>query len=569
MSSREATLRPWQVVLVLSALSGWYLAAVLPYLGDFPLLDWPQMGIIAPAHKLADEGVYGNDLFTGFHRSELRNYEYMPAYPLLVALSFELFGLGVWQARLVSVFCGWLVLMLIYLLGRQLHGVMAGLVAATLWVTLRPGLIPDTSGVMGIDFARVVRYDILVPVFVLAACVCFLWATRQKMPAARGPVAGYLAAGCLAGLATLAHVYGAFILAVFFAVLAWHLGWRCLRTWAPYAIAIGWGLALLPWVIYVLRDVSAYAGQMSRHQGRFELFDIGFFWQNLEREIWRYAAWSGGSLEAAFLQPRVAIWLLLLLTPVSTWLLWRRAGRAEGRLADRFLLLAFPVLQMCLALLIALKRYYYAILVLPFLVLQLAFLAEWLRSWAALRGGAWRYVLTGVLALTAIEGGWGIARVHASARQTTPYLELSEAISSSIPRGSRVLITQPYWLGLKRFGHDELRSLNLIFLTPREQTMESIMAELDPDFVVIESYYLELDPTNPRASPGNIDVRRVFLALGAYLEERCSVAARHESPSYGRVDVHDCRNREGRTVPPLYPPAVTSFEARETHLHKP
>lgn len=555
------------VVLALVLLSAGYLVAVLPYLGDFPVLDWPQMGIIAPAHKLADEGVYGNDLFAGYHRSEERNYEYMPAYPLLVALSFELFGLGVWQARLVSVLCGWLTLLLIFQLGRQLYGTAAGLIAATLWVTLRPGRIPETSGIMGVDFARVVRYDVLVPVFVLAASCCFLWAMRQPADAGRASdrasTVRFFAAGLLAGLATLAHVYGAFILAVLAAVLLWHRGWGSWRAWPPYALLAGWGAALLPWVLYVLRDVPAYAGQMSRHHGRFGIFDLAFYRSNLEREIWRFAAWSGGSVEAAFLRPRAALWLLLVLVPVSSVVLWRRARRADGSLADRFLLLALPILELCLALLIALKRYYYAILVLPFMVLQLAFLADRWRRWAEHRGGrtalVGRVALAAVLGLVASEAGWGVARVHVTARQTTPYLQLTEAIASSIPTGSRLLISQPYWLGLKRRGHHELRSLNLVFLAPPSRPLAAVMRELAPDFVVLESYYLERDPTNPRASPGNAPVRRVFLALGAYLEERCSVTAGHDSESYGLVEVYDCR-RAREAVSSAFHVAKPSFD---------
>src|SRR5215208_5379311 len=107
-----------QVAIVLAALIGWYGLATLPYLGDFPLLEWAQMGIAAPAYKLAMQGIYGNDLFAGFYRTEAYNYEYMPLYPLLVALSFKILGLGVWQARLVSVLCGLATILLTFWLGR-------------------------------------------------------------------------------------------------------------------------------------------------------------------------------------------------------------------------------------------------------------------------------------------------------------------------------------------------------------------------------------------------------------------------------------------------------------------
>ncbi|MEM7355209.1 MAG: glycosyltransferase family 39 protein [Acidobacteriota bacterium] len=538
MDGDETSFRRWRTALVLALVSIWYFAATLPYLSDFPLLGWAQMGIVAPAAKLAEDGVYGNDLFTGFHRSEDRNYEYMPAYPLLVAGSFEVFGLGVWPARLVSVFCGWLTLLLVFQLGRQLYGAATGLLAAMLLVTLRVGLLPNTSGVALLDFARLIRYDILVPVGVLGACCCFLWAMRRTSP--RVAIVGFVAAGALAGLATLAHVYGGFILAVLASVLLWQHGWRVLRSAAPYFIALGWLLAMLPWIVYVLQDWPAYVGQMSRHAGRFELFDLGFYWHNLQREPWRYAAWSGGGFAGTFLRPRVGIWLVLALVPASTWVLWRRNRDGGGTLADRFLLVSLPILALCLALLIALKRYYYIVLVLPFIALQVAFLVEKARQWAMRRGGPARYVVPVVLALVVVEAGVGILQIRKLGARTTPYLELSEAIARSIPRGSKLLITQPWWLGLRHFGHQHLRSVNLVFLY-RSQTIETVMASLAPDFVVIEELFLDPQSSDPRAS-GNPQARRSFQELRSYLAETCaSDVTRIPSSDYGAILIYDCR----------------------------
>ncbi len=562
MTDKNLISKRWRVILALGLLSSWYFAATLPYLEDFPLLDWPQMGILAPAHKLASEGVYGNNLFAGYHRSEQRNYEFMPAYPLLVALSFKLFGFGVWQARLVSVLCGWLALMLMFQLGRLLYGVRVGLLAATLLATLRLGLIPGTSGVAVIDFARVIRYDIMVPVFVLAACCCFVWALQRSeigndKQALRWVSAGYLASGLLAGLATLTHVYGAFVVPLLGAVLLWHRGLRVMRCSAPYLIACGFGLGLMPWVAYVLQDFEAYVGQMSRHHGRFGLFDPSFYWHNFQREAWRYAAWSGGSLEAAFLRPRVGIWLVLILVPTSSFILWRRIHdkglngtlEASQRAADRFLFLAFPVLELCLALVIALKRYYYTILIWPFLALQLAFLADWLWRQPRWRGRAARIVAPIVLVLLFLESGVGLVAVRNVASATTPYEEMCEAIATALPAGNRGLISQPYWLGLTGRGYDDLRSLNLVFLYPPSMPIEEVMARLAPDWVVIEGYYFERDATDPRASPGNIGVRQRFLELGAYLATQCSrEEVGHPSPDYGTIEVYDCRSTTRRFV---------------------
>ena len=74
----RADVKRYASALVLAAVVAWSLLATLPYLADFPVMEWAQMRIITPAYKLAVEGTYGNDLLTGFYNAEQRYYEYMP-----------------------------------------------------------------------------------------------------------------------------------------------------------------------------------------------------------------------------------------------------------------------------------------------------------------------------------------------------------------------------------------------------------------------------------------------------------------------------------------------------------
>lgn len=528
-----------RVPLVLALLSAWYLAATLPRLADFPLLDWPQMGIVAPAAKLAEEGVYGNDLFAGFYDSESRNYEYMPAYPVLVAGSFELFGIGVFQARLVSVFCGWLVMLLTFQLGCRLRGPAVGLTAAALLCVLRLGLLPATSGVPLLDFARVIRYDILVPVGVLASALCFLEADRRR---GRTRTVVLLAAGAFAGLATLAHVYGVFILAVFAATLFWQRGWRVLCEAPLYLLAAGWLLALLPWIVYVLQDPAAYAGQMSRHEGRFEFLSFEFYRYNLVREPWRYTAWLKGGFPDTLLRPRPGIWVLVLGLPAGLALLWRKAR--DGGSKDRLLLLSLPVLALCLGLLIYMKRYAYTVLVLPFIALWLAVAIVELWRWTAGRRG-WRTALAAIGVLVTIEGAAGVARVLKTAASSSDYLELCAEIARPIPPASRLLVSQPYWLGLEKAGvrdehHFEMQSVNLVFLLAKTTTVEEVLDRLDPDAVVIESYFFDPTSTDPRGPPPESESKRTFLEIAAYLDRHCGEVHRVENSDYGEVLIFLC-----------------------------
>ena len=522
-------------VWVLTLLAVGYLVATVPHLADFPLQDWPQMGIAAPAWKLAAEGVYGNDLFAGYHRSELRNYEYMPAYPLLVAGAFEVFGLGVIQARAVSVFCGLLAVLLTFELGRRCHGRRVGLTAAAILCGLRLGLLPETSGIPLVDYSRIIRYDILVPVAVLAASVLFLRARES------GRALVFFGAGVCAGVATLAHVYGTFMLVVLAVTLLWHDGWEGLRRPPLYLLVAGWWVALSPWILYILQDPQAYLGQMSRHAGRFDLLDPTFYWSNLRREIGRYGPWFKGGFPETFLQPRVGIWWLLAGAPVAWLSLWRRV-RAAGRLADRLLFLSVPMLALCLALFIFMKRPVYVLLILPFLALWLGLVASEAWRCGARRRG-WRVALGAFALLALFESGWAVARTLDSARRASPYEPLCERLAASIPSGSRLLISQPYWLGLAKHGDFELRSANLVFLMAREMSVAEAMSRLDVDGVVIEEYFLDAAPSEGQGPPPGSEAKGVFLALRSFLERHCSArVTRHPDDDYGAVSVYLCRD---------------------------
>ena len=539
MSSRRAS-----ILIALGLSSAWLLFATLPYLGDYPIPGWSEMGIAAPAYKLASQGVYGNDLFTGFYGSEERNYEYMPAYPLLVAASFAIVGPGMVQARAVSVACALLVVLLTYAVGRRLFDAAVGVVAAALLVGMRLGLVPGTSGVPLLDFARDVRYDILVPVFVLASSLTFLAAMspdpRRSQPDGAGlrRSGGWLfAAGVLAGLATLAHVYGAFILAPFAATILLLDGSPASRLRSLLQIAVGWLVAMLPWALYVARDWQAYLGQMSRHEGRFDVLSPSFYLDNLMREVWRYGSWSGGSWSSAFLQPRVGIWLFLLGAPAATVVLWRRA-RAGRSATDLFILSSLPTLALLLGLLIDVKRYVYVLLLLPFISLFVAVaLVETFRRPGRLRTLR-RAAVVVVGLLAALEAGAGVAANLRAAAATTPYREVASELRGVVPAGARVLLSQTYWLA---FADYETRSINLALQLSRGRRVADAMADIAAGYMVVETYFLDPDSDDPRVIDRTARFFPWFHELAAFRSSHCpTVLLVLDDSHYGEIAVYRC-----------------------------
>src|SRR5262249_22179420 len=146
----------------------------LQLLDVFPPLHQDEQLIASVAHKLTTHGVFGTDLFTGYYGMEHRMYDFMPLYPILESYIFRYCGFGPFQMRLLSVFFGGVILVLVFLVGWRLRGLEMASIAAGMMLVLRLARGVDLSGIPLLDSCRVNRYDIGVPVFGLLAFLCFL-----------------------------------------------------------------------------------------------------------------------------------------------------------------------------------------------------------------------------------------------------------------------------------------------------------------------------------------------------------------------------------------------------------
>ena len=551
--------RHWPRLALAGALL-WYATATLPYLADFPVVELAQIRIVEPAYFLATQGVYGNALLTGWYHAESAYHEYMPLYAWLVALAFKILGPSIWAARLVSVLGGGLTLWLTYQLGQQLDGAALGVLGAWVLCALklavpilseveRIGFDPNTSGIPLLDLARVIRFDIWIPVWGLGACCLFLWAQ------ARGSRWGYAGVGVLTGLATLTHLYGVFFLMLFIGLLIWMEGPRVFYRWPLYLMLGAFALTLLPWGLYVSQDLYAYRGQMLPQAGRFDLLNPLFYLDNLVREPWRYLSWLGGSFRHPILLPRIGFWLTVVSVPVAARYLWGQSRQAPT-LRNYFALTTLPILALLLAVLINFKRYYYVLLVLPFLALYIA--AAILAIWRApgRRPLVTRIGLGLILAAAWLEGGLGIAQNLQLASATTPYLEVADALVQHLPQQARLLLAEPFWLGFTHFtlsGSDraggaqgESRSIHLAFLLSDKRyyadppTVAQVIDAIHPDYVVAQNYFLDdyLRPGAPFQNPTSV---QQWSDLRDYLDEHCpNVTFTLNDKSYGSLSLYRC-----------------------------
>jgi hypothetical protein len=441
-----------------------------------------------------------------------RYYGFMPLHPILLAGFFRLLGVGLVQARLETVCLSVMTLVLTFALGARLFNAWVGALAVALLVVVRwTGLTYiQLSGIPLVDFARIARYDPLVPVVGLAALHLFISARERRHWWL------YVLAGSVAGLAGLAHLYGLFWLPILFVLAVWDA-----RPKAAAWIALGGVLPWLPYFAYVLADLPDWRGQTLIYANRFELLDPGWYLDNLLQEFHRYGP-GLGAIGPVWLT-RVGLWSMLLALPAALVALAMRAWRGDA--AARTLLVPAVLLPVLFGLLIKLKLVNYTLVELPLFALVVAWgtVEVWRRGWA-------RPMVVGVALAITIEGGGQLGRLEHAAQTNTPYPTFIGQVRQLLPPGARVLGLHSYWFGLE--ADFDFRS----FLVPLNWADEGVpldegISRVAPDVVLLDARLREYF-----ASPEAIADGERF--SGWLRQHDARLVGRVDDPTYGLMEVY-------------------------------
>ncbi len=495
-------------LLALGSLSV-FLGLSLTCLDRFPVAIQDEPWIVAPALKLALHGVYGSNLFAGYYGAGQHYYQSMPAYPLLVAASFKVLGVGLVQARLVSVVLGSLSLAFTYLVGRRLVGETPAAIATALLVLWRVTTWGPVfgSGIPLLDLSREARYDVAVVPLVLLACAFVVVGLERRND---GLVS---AAGFATGLAALCQLYGAFWLPVLGLVILWRGGPTTWRLRSLSLVAGGFVLAVTPWLLYVGLHLADYQGQMRFYQPHFRFLDGAFYLSNLKNEYLRYP------LGLNVRHPVFGSIVLLIVVPLTTIMLLMKAWRTrETSLAAVGLGLLVPAVLF--ALLDSEKMFNHVLALFPFAALGLGWGIH--RLWAVfiLRPGRRRLLRLGVaaaLVALAADGVVGILHQRNVAAATTPYVEFEARIGRLITPGALILGSPEFQLGLDSHPY---RSMLLPFdlserqTNPKPVSFEAALERIAPGAILMERPFAQyLEST---AHPGRPD-RGVYVGFMQYL----------------------------------------------------
>lgn len=510
-----------------------YLAVSLRGLDTVPPVHEDEPWIASSGFRLAQDGVFGSAVFTGFHGMDRHVFAFMPVYPLLLAAAFKTAGAGLVEARLVVVGLGLLVLVLTYRLARRLFGSATAVLAVTLLLCARlhATTAHQVSGILFVDVSRIARYDMVVAVFGLLS----LHACLEAM--ARSDRRLYVAAGVLAALAGLGNVYGFFWI---FALML--LAWMQRRErGAVAAIVAGAAVPCALYAGYALASFADWQGQTRWFGPRVDLLNPSFYWQNVRDELQRYAPGLGAPGWHYLARP--AIWVLPPAMIGGLWALARRT--AAGDRAAAAIVVPSGVFIAVFAVLIQKKAASYAVTLQPLLMIAAAsaLVLVWRRVDHVPRGAALRVALAGVVMLIAAEGAARLAALRAAGRTTTPYYDAVARLRAHVAPGSRILGLHAYWFGFE--DHHYVSWFAPIVRADRSlyadaPPLEQALDEVGADVILIDHRMRSYFAGAPASDP-------VPATVAAWMAERgFRLAATVSDRTYGEFEIFELRRGGGQ-----------------------
>jgi 4-amino-4-deoxy-L-arabinose transferase-like glycosyltransferase len=538
----------------------YFWATGLTNLDRFPKVHEDEAWQAAPGYTFWTEGRFGTDLFAGFYGMEQHYYGFMPLFPILAGGGLRLFGLGLFQARLVPLALVLLTLALTHRLGSRLFSPWHGTLAVAILVTWRIAgpFAHLVSGIPLADVARITRYDSAVPVFGLAALLLLVTTADRRPRTAEihhSPFAirhslftihNFFLIGLLAGLATLSHIYGAFWLPALLIATIWILGRQAVKP--AILTAIGFGLALTPWLIFVTSGWTDFLAQTRNYADRFGVLDSRFYFINLLNEVERYDPILNGAKQSLgawlwlILSSLSLIWLLKLslVGPIHHSSLSSVPRPRSSVISARILISVLATLSSLFALLLSFKTFSYLATLWPLFALAMA--AGFSHVWQAETTYRWwRLALLFLFLLAMTEGIHFNARLHTVVQQMTPYQSFTQAVVAKLPPESRVMGLQHYWLGLAGNCQNYRSILAPIFWTDPRYVPEPIsFAEavevVSPQIVLLDQIMLDfLAETSAPDHPWH----RLGQEIKAYLAQRqAQRIGQVDDPTYGRMQIY-------------------------------
>ena len=297
-----------RVAILLVALV--YLHNTVPLLTMLPRVNVDEPWLMERAYQVLTTGVPTQPML-----QLERPYFLQVGYDYLYAPWFAVTGVGMLQARALSVMLGLGAMLLVFGIARRLLGIEAGVLAAA--------FLAADSNFLG--NARTSRTDMPSVFFAALALYCFL---RARDSGARW---WHAASGASAGAAMLCHgnAYWAVIVLGLWYLITFGVP-RVLTTPPAYLFAAGLAFTIGPYVAIVLANWAEVKVQIGNFAGdRAPSLSPSVMWAHVAREGERYRNWYFGLVTNDV--PNPFLWAFQIATMAGiAYVLWRVA-RTRGR----------------------------------------------------------------------------------------------------------------------------------------------------------------------------------------------------------------------------------------------
>ena len=404
---------------------------------------------------------------------------------LTVGVAFRLAGLGLFQARFVSLLWGGLLLMLAFLIGRRLYGPLAGALAALFLAISHPFLLAS----------HMVRPDIVLAAMVAGA---FCLALRGVQEHHAG---SHLAAGLLLGLALDVHLNTLAFVPLVGLVYVASFGPGCWRDRPTHLFMIGFALGALYFLaVRVLPDPSQFMRSSDYWIGLDKRPPIlsGGLVQMFASEVARF---QGYFTEERYLE-------LAALAAAVAFAGWRAVSQ---RYPDPLLFGLVAAFLLFVAI-VKEKSEFYVVLFYPWLCLLLA------GSVTAVLDRAPRFraplaVAAAVAVAVAARVVFGVPETYedletaASDFPERGYYALIDEIRPLVPTGASVLGPPLYWIGFSDHPYTDYYVWERL-RAQRREPFSSFAARLRPEIIVLDAKARHQVSIN---SPGYLESNAVLL----------------------------------------------------------
>jgi 4-amino-4-deoxy-L-arabinose transferase-like glycosyltransferase len=506
-----------------------YAHNTLPYLTMLPRVNVDEPWLMERAYQVLTDGIPNQPML----RLE-RPYFLQVGYDYLYAPWFAAFGVGMYQARLLSVLLGCGALLSVYGIGRRLLSAEVGVLAAA--------LLAADSNFLG--NARTSRTDMPSVFFAVLALYCFLHARD------RGGRSGHVLAGAAAGLAMLCHGNAYWVVIVLTAWYAITYGLRGLLRSPIYWCALGGTITFGPYLAIVAAHWAEVQVQIGNFAGdRAPSLAPGVIYGHLQREIERYRGWYFGLITNAVPNPLLLVFQITAAIGVVYCAV--RAVIPSPQRAAYALLTTFAVGSVVIfAGFIPNKAHVY----MPNVLVGLSLAAA-----AVLVGVVTRITARGAviaLALTMLYSATSVAyyeRWYNSQRKSelTSYEAVERAIEALVPPGPKDVFASPN-LWVPFHADDGVRFLAYTGATPRADDDGFVLDGFGngkPIYLLVDESEWKTVATDPAG--GYTQAWRD--SWGGFITTQCALRGVAYGTSYGNLASYECGND---TKPPASEPFI-------------